>query len=121
MNRLRKLIAVAAISAVFSTGNMFAQDNHDQRSNDGHQDQRGGDNRGNSQHDNHQYVRHQEWKKGAHMQQQDWSRGEAVDYRSHHLRTPPRGYEGREVDGNYVMAVVATGVIASIIAATASH
>ncbi|HEY6456977.1 MAG TPA: RcnB family protein [Steroidobacteraceae bacterium] len=73
-------------------------------------------------HDSHQYVHHGEWKKGAKMRDEDWKRGERVDYRQHHLRAPPRGYEWREVDGNYVLAAVATGVIASVIAASiAAH
>ena len=68
--------------------------------------------------DNHHYVHHDEWKKGARMHKEDWERGEHVDYHAHHLRAPPHGYEWREVDGNYVLAAVATGVIASVIAAT---
>jgi Ni/Co efflux regulator RcnB len=106
---------------------VFAQDNHDQRNNDEHHDQSNNNrdqghnhDRGNN-HDNHQYVRHNEWKKGAHMQQQDWGRGEPVDYRANHLNAPRRGYEWRRVDGNYVMAAVATGVIFSVIAASAAH
>jgi len=69
------------------------------------------------EHDNHQYVHHDEWKKGAKIHDEDWSRGEHVDYRQQHLRTPPHGYEWRLVDGNYVLAAVATGVIASVVAA----
>ena len=72
-------------------------------------------------HDNHQYVHHDEWKKGATMRDEDWKRGEAVDYRQHHLRAPPHGYEWRMVDGNYVLAAVATGLIASVIAASVAH
>jgi Ni/Co efflux regulator RcnB len=73
-------------------------------------------------HDNHQYVHHQEWKKGAKMRDEDWQRGEHVDYRERHLRAPPHGYEWRQVDGNYVLAAVATGVIASVVAASiAAH
>ena len=72
-------------------------------------------------HDNHQYVEHKEWKKGYHMQKEDWNRGERVDYRTYHLNAPPRGYEWRQVDGNYVLAAVATGVIASAIVASAAH
>jgi Ni/Co efflux regulator RcnB len=68
-------------------------------------------------HDAHQYVHHDEWKKGAKIRDEDWSRGEHVDYRAHHLRRPPHGYEWREVDGNYVLAAVTTGVIASVVAA----
>jgi Ni/Co efflux regulator RcnB len=55
------------------------------------------------------------------MRDEDWKRGEHVDYHAHHLRAPPRGYEWRLVDGNYVLAAVATGVIASVIVAAAEH
>jgi Ni/Co efflux regulator RcnB len=73
-------------------------------------------------HDNHQYVHHEEWKKGAKMRDEDWKRGEHIDYKSQHLRAPPHGYEWRQVDGNYVLAAVATGVIASVVAASiAAH
>jgi len=71
-------------------------------------------------HPPHPYVQHTEWKKGYHMKPEDWNRGERVDYRTYHLSAPPRGYEWREVDGNYVLAAIATGVIASTIIA-ASH
>ena len=76
---------------------------------------------GHDGHDNHGYVHHEEWKKGATMRREDWERGEKVDYRQHHLKSPPRGYEWRQVDGNYVLAAVATGVIASAIVAAESH
>ena len=74
-----------------------------------------------AQHDDHhdayhqQYVHHNDWKKGYHMRSEDWGRGQRVDYRTYHLRRPPRGYEWRQVDGRYVMAAIATGVIADII------
>lgn len=72
--------------------------------------------------DNQQYVRHDDWKKGYHMRQEDWNRGQHVDdWHAHHLRQPPRGYEWREIDGNYVLAATATGIIASVIAASAAH
>jgi Ni/Co efflux regulator RcnB len=71
-------------------------------------------------HDNHHYVRHDEWKKGAALHKEDWERGEKVDYHQHHLRNPPRGYEWREVDGNFVLAAVATGVVATVIADSAA-
>lgn len=59
-----------------------------------------------------------DWRAGGHIAAADWGRGRAVDYRHHHLRAPPRGYEWREVDGNYVLAAAATGLIASVIAAS---
>jgi Ni/Co efflux regulator RcnB len=55
------------------------------------------------------------WARGERMGYNDWSGAQAVDYRRHHLRHPPRGYEWRESNGQYVMAAVATGVVASII------
>ena len=72
-------------------------------------------------HDDQKYVRHDEWKKGCHMNHDDWNRGRQVDYRTYHLRQPPSGYEWREIDGNYVLAAVATGVVASVIVASAAH
>jgi Ni/Co efflux regulator RcnB len=73
------------------------------------------------EHHDHPYVHHEEWKKGYHMKHEDWARGERIDYRHYHLNAPPRGYEWREVDGNYVLAAVATGVVASVIAASSVH
>jgi len=55
------------------------------------------------------------WRRGDHVGRNDWNNAPAVDYRSHHLRQPPRGYEWRESNGQYVLAAVATGLIASII------
>jgi Ni/Co efflux regulator RcnB len=63
-------------------------------------------------------ARH-DWHKGDRIGGDDWNRGERVsDYRSYHLRRPPHGYEWRRVDNNYVLAAVAGGVIASVIAAS---
>jgi len=55
------------------------------------------------------------WRRGERMGWNDWSRGERVDWRARRLRAPPRGYEWRRVGDQYVLAAVATGVIASII------
>ena len=56
-----------------------------------------------------------EFRQGGRIAQGDWQRGRVIDYRVKHLRAPPPGYEWREVDGQYVLAAVATGLIASII------
>jgi Ni/Co efflux regulator RcnB len=37
------------------------------------------------------------------------------DWRGHHLRQPPRGYHWVQTGGDYVLAAIATGVIADII------
>jgi Ni/Co efflux regulator RcnB len=69
-----------------------------------------------NQHDNHTYVEHKEWKKGYRMKQEDWGRGERVDdWKAHQLRQPPRGYEWRSIDGNYVLGAVDTGRINAIV------
>jgi Ni/Co efflux regulator RcnB len=99
MNAISKALALSALGATLCGNVAFADDHHD----------------------NHQYVKHEEWKKGYHMQNEDWARGEKVDYHQYHLRTPPRGYEWRLVDGNYVLAAVATGVIASVVVASTIH
>ncbi|MBV9997212.1 MAG: RcnB family protein [Caulobacteraceae bacterium] len=56
-------------------------------------------------HDRGGHPQHGDWRPGARMAGADWARGQ-------------RGYEWREVDGRYVMAAAATGLIASIIAAS---
>ncbi len=105
MRTIREVAAYSVIATMLSGGVVFAQDHHDDRDRD--------------HRDHHHYVEHREWKKGYHLRHEDWDRGERVDYRHYHLRRPPRGYEWREVDGNYVLAAIATGVIASVIVANA--
>jgi Ni/Co efflux regulator RcnB len=78
----------------------------------GHDDQRGGYDqaRGDNGH-------HHNWQRGQRISHDEWGRYQRVDWRQHHLRQPPRGYEWRQSDdGKYVLAAVATGLIASIIA-----
>jgi Ni/Co efflux regulator RcnB len=99
MKRIQKAFALSTLALTLTGGFAFADDHHD----------------------NHQYVRHNEWHKGARISHDDWNRGEKIDYRHYHLNAPPHGYEWREVDGNYVLAAVATGVISSIIVASTIH
>lgn len=63
----------------------------------------------------HDYGGNHNWKRGQRIGYNDWQSAHVVDYRQHHLRAPPRGYEWRETNGKYVLAAVATGLIASII------
>ena len=68
MNRIGRFVALSTISAVLSTGMVYAQDDH----RDDHHDA-----------DHHDaYVRHDEWKKGYHMKDEDWKRAQPVDYRT---------------------------------------
>lgn len=56
-----------------------------------------------------------DWRRGGYVSHYDWDRGYRVDYRRYHLRQPPYGYEWRRVGDNYVLAAIASGLIASII------
>jgi len=97
MKALCRALAVSTLAFTLTGGIVIAQDHPDQEH---HQ----------------QYVQHKEWRKGRHIQNDDWSRGEQVDWHSRHLHRPPAGYEWREVDGNYVCAN-SDGVIFSIVVA----
>ena len=97
MRKIYRILVVTTLSASLFGPMSFAQDHHDN------------------------YVRHDEWKKGYHMKPEDWHRAQPIDYRHYHLNAPPHGYEWRSVDGNYVLAAVATGVIASAVVASAAR
>jgi Ni/Co efflux regulator RcnB len=121
----RFLASTLALALVVGSAGIASADprgDHNDRGQQGDHNERGGyhDNgRGNSGHfDNgHHYGnRDHNWRRGQRMDHQDWDRGNRIDYREYHLSAPRRGYEWREVDGNYVLAAVATGVIFSIIA-----
>ena len=59
---------------------------------------------------------HHDWRRGGRVDRDEWRRGQVVtDWRVRHLRRPPRGYEWREVNGDYVLAAVATGIIADLL------
>ena len=83
MTKFRNAVAVSMLAVMFTGGVSFAQSRPNDRDHHSERDR----------HDNHRYVHHKEWKKGYHMRHDDWARGARVDYRVHHLRRPPRGYE----------------------------
>lgn len=103
MKRIQQALALAVVATFLIGGTAFSEDHRDDH------------------HDNHAYVHHDEWRKGATIRHEDWDRGERIDYHRYHLHAPPHGYEWREVDGNYVLAAVATGAIASVIVASSAH
>jgi Ni/Co efflux regulator RcnB len=90
MKSISRVLAVSTLTLTLAlaSGPAFAQDHPG----DDHAQQ------------HQKYVKHQEWKKGAKIRNEDWSRGEQVDWHAHHLRQPPAGYDYRLVDGNYVLA-----------------
>ena len=122
----RLIIAAAAVTLLAVPAMAQDNDRHDDhRDNNAmmNHDDHHGDNTMMNRHDDHHdnammmQGRH-DWHKGDRIGGDDWNRGERVsDYHSYHLRRPPHGYEWRRVDNNYVLAAVAGGVIASIVAA----
>jgi Ni/Co efflux regulator RcnB len=61
-------------------------------------------------------IPHRDWHRGDRLPDQYRDRNYVVDdWHGHGLRQPPRGYHWVGVDGDYVLAAVATGVIASIL------
>ncbi len=103
VNRFGRIAAFSTLSVALLAGPglVQAQDDHHDAQADHHDT----------------YVKHSEWKKGYHMKQEDWSRAQPVgDWKAHHLRTPPRGYEWRQIDGNYVLGSINTGVVSMSLA-----
>ncbi len=142
MKRLLTASALAVIAGTFAFGNVAsAQDRHydrgyhSDRGYDRHDNRHDDDRRDYNRHDDYRrddyhrghdrgYPRavyysgwhdRSDWRRGGYVARDDWDRGYTVDYRRNHLRRPPYGYEWRRVDDNYVLAAVASGLIASII------
>jgi Ni/Co efflux regulator RcnB len=75
----------------------------------------------NNNHDNHnnnyghQQMKHHGWKNGGYLPAQ-YRHNREVDWRSHHLRQPPRGYHWVQTDGDYVLVALTTGLIMQAIA-----
>jgi Ni/Co efflux regulator RcnB len=106
---MKALLAAVSVSALIAgaAGSANAQyDNHRDNNGGGQQHAGWGHDHGS---DGHQ------WGRGERMGYNDWNNAPQVDYRQHHLRRPPYGYEWRESNGQYVMAAIATGLVASII------
>lgn len=61
-------------------------------------------------------IPHNDWHKGERLPQEYRDRSYVVDdWHGHGLQAPPRGYQWVGVNGDYVLAAVATGVIASVL------
>jgi Ni/Co efflux regulator RcnB len=108
----RLLIAATALSLMLPVSGAFAQNWNSHHDNNRHDDHRGGP--AMMMHG----PSHHSWRKGERFDRHNWGRYERVDYRRYHLRQPPRGYEWRRVDNNFILAAAATGLIASVIAAS---
>jgi Ni/Co efflux regulator RcnB len=107
----RLLIATTALTLLIAPmGTAFAQ-NWDNNRHDDRRDNRPGNSMMMNNH-------HNDWHKGGRIERNDWNRGQRVnDWQNRHLQRPPRGYEWRRVDNNYVLAAAATGLIAGMVLA----
>ena len=133
----RTIAVVAATLALSSVGSVFAQDRFQQQrgpdrdSRFEQRDQRPGpDGRGFDRRGDRQDFRdgrhvdrrgfpapRAEWRRGGRVPTEYRGRNYVVnDWRGHHLNAPPRGYQWVGVGGDYVLAAIATGLIAQIIA-----
>jgi Ni/Co efflux regulator RcnB len=120
----RLLTATLALSLLTGTAAMAQPDHRDDHGGYGQrQDNHGGYGQSRDDHGDRGY-------RGDRGGQHHWARGQRlptnyyndrshyVDYRSHHLRAPPRGYRWVQTDdNNYAMVAITTGLIASLIAA----
>jgi Ni/Co efflux regulator RcnB len=61
-------------------------------------------------------VPHSDWHKGERLPTEYRDRNYVVDnWHEHGLQAPPRGYQWVGVNGDYVLAAIATGVIANVL------
>ena len=110
----RLLTGALALTLLTGTAAMAQPDRHDNRNDHGgyNQDQ----NRGYG--NDHNNGGHH-WARGQRLPREYYQdRSHYVDYRSHHLRAPPRGYRWVQTDdNNFAMVAITTGLIATLIAA----
>lgn len=121
MNK-KSLIAIALVmTTTLTTGSVFAApyDNHNDH---------GGANTQQWNHNQPRYMQgHQAYRHDLPRPHQDWRPGQVVphqyrgesyyvnDWRSRDLPPPPHGHRWMNVNGDYVLVAVATGIIASIL------
>lgn len=143
INSKSMAVAAAALAMCMAAGSAFAQDRgghdrdrgHDRGNDQGngryeqqdrrfdrHDNRRGDrysreDYRPGRQFDRRGYPQpHAEWRRGGRVPHEYRGRNYVVnDYRAYQLQAPPRGYQWVGVGGDYVLAAIATGLIAQII------
>jgi Ni/Co efflux regulator RcnB len=133
-------VAAAALAMCMAAGSAFAQDRGHDRGHDRGDDRGNGryeqKHREFDRHDNRRSDRysredyrpgrqfdrrgypqpHAEWRRGGRVPNEYRGRNYVVnDYRAYQLQAPPRGYQWVGVGGDYVLAAIATGLIAQII------
>ncbi|NGM51753.1 hypothetical protein G5B46_19240 [Caulobacter sp. 602-2] len=113
-------VAASLLAGTALSGTAMAQPRHDDR-HDRYEQQRAYEK---GRRDQARYERKEDrreyrrWAKGQRLDARYRGNGYYVsDYRRHGLRAPPRGYRWQRVNDQYILAAVATGIIASVIIA----
>ena len=112
------LLAGTALSGTAMAAGQYRGDDHryDQRHDNGRNDRH--DSRYDRHDDRRDHRDHRRWERGQRLDARYRSNSYYVsDYHRYGLRAPPRGYRWQRVDDSYVLAAVATGLIASVIIA----
>lgn len=61
---------------------------------------------------------HHHWARGQRLPSSYYrDRNRYIDYRTHHLHAPPRGYRWVQADDNYALVAITSGLIALLVAA----
>ena len=108
MNHLRTLSGLLLATALAAPALSMAQDRDD------HHD----DHRAAAMHDAHERGARPDhaWHRGDRLPDSYRDRRyEVTDWRAHHLSAPPTGYHWVNVNGDFVLAAVATGVITDML------
>lgn len=111
------LVATALLGTSMASFAQSGPDHHDDGHGGGHEMHAGGPG-GHGGPDHGGPVPHRDWHNGDRLPS-DYRQNRYVvgDWHQHGLRQPPRGYHWVNVNGDYVLAGIATGVIASIMLA----
>ena len=125
MKRFMTGVATAAMILACASA-ATAQHGHGNQGNHGDQGDHGDQGNGHGNHGNRgnngehrgwgqDRGRGYHWNRGQRLGYNDWNNGQVLDYRAYHLRYPPPGYQWRAVNGQYILASTATGLIASVL------
>ncbi len=120
MKRLLTAAAAIALIGTFAVGTAASAQPYGNAYGYYHHHDRGYYDRGDYHHGDYRRTAYgwhdrSDWRRGGYVARYDWDRGYRVDYYRYHLRRPPYGYEWRRVGNNYVLAAIATGLIADIV------
>ena len=111
---MKRILTAALALTLLSGGAALAQPYGVARGHDRHDAQRH-DNNG--RHDARQDRREmRRWARGQRLPASYRTRSHYVDYRRHHLSAPPRGHQWVQVDNNYALIALTTGLISQFVA-----